>query len=334
MCVKAHELIADQCKYPLHVGITESGTLLAGNIKSSIGLGLILHQGIGDTIRVSLTGDPVEEIRSAKLILKTLGLRKGGIEVVSCPTCGRTKIDLIGLANQVEQMVEDIPLDILYEDEDVLIVNKPKGMVVHPAAGHYQGTLVNAVMAHCGDSLSGINGVMRPGIVHRIDKDTTGALLVCKNDIAHRDLAEQLKCHSIRRRYRAVVQGNLKEDEGTIEGPIGRHPTDRKKMAINHKNGKDAITHYKVLERFGEATYVECRLETGRTHQIRVHMAYIGHPVAGDPVYGPKKVITQLHGQCLHAGLIGFIHPRTGEYMEFTAPLPEYFVKLLEKLRK
>ena len=181
---------------------------------------------------------------------------------------------------------EDIPLDILYEDEDVLIVNKPKGMVVHPAAGHYQGTLVNAVMAHCGDSLSGINGVMRPGIVHRIDKDTTGALLVCKNDIAHRDLAEQLKCHSIRRRYRAVVQGNLKEDEGTIEGPIGRHPTDRKKMAINHKNGKDAITHYKVLERFGEATYVECRLETGRTHQIRVHMASIGHPLLGDTLYG------------------------------------------------
>ena len=173
---------------------------------------------------------------------------------------------------------------------------------------------------------------MRPGIVHRIDKDTTGALLVCKNDIAHRDLAEQLKCHSIRRRYRAVVQGNLKEDEGTIEGPIGRHPTDRKKMAINHKNGKDAITHYKVLERFGEATYVECRLETGRTHQIRVHMAYIGHPVAGDPVYGPKKVITQLHGQCLHAGLIGFIHPRTGELVTFTCPLPEYFQDVLARL--
>ena len=213
---------------------------------------------------------------------------------------------------------EDIPLDILYEDEDVLIVNKPKGMVVHPAAGHYQGTLVNAVMAHCGDSLSGI----------------TGALLVCKNDTAHRDLAEQLKCHSIRRRYRAVVQGNLKEDEGTIEGPIGRHPTDRKKMAINYKNGKDAVTHYKVLERFGQATYVECRLETGRTHQIRVHMASIGHPLLGDTVYGSSKNPYHLEGQALHAMILGFVHPRTCEYMEFTAPLPEYFVKLLSKLRK
>mgnify|MGYP000109632015 CR=1 FL=1 len=229
---------------------------------------------------------------------------------------------------------ENIPLDILYEDDDVLIVNKPKGMVVHPAAGHYQGTLVNAVMAHCGDSLSGINGVMRPGIVHRIDKDTTGALLVCKNDIAHRDLAEQLKCHSIRRRYRAVVQGNLKEDEGTIEGPIGRHPTDRKKMAINHKNGKEAVTHYKVLERFGNATYIECRLETGRTHQIRVHMASIGHPLLGDTVYGSSRNPYHLEGQALHAMILGFVHPRTGEYMEFTAPLPEYFVKLLTKLRK
>ena len=215
----------------------------------------------------------------------------------------------------------------------MLIVNKPKGMVVHPAAGHYQGTLVNAVMAHCGDSLSGINGVMRPGIVHRIDKDTTGALLVCKNDTAHRDLAEQLKCHSIRRRYRAVVQGNLKEDEGTIEGPIGRHPTDRKKMAINYKNGKDAVTHYKVLERFGQATYVECRLETGRTHQIRVHMASIGHPLLGDTVYGSSKNPYHLEGQALHAMILGFVHPRTCEYMEFTAPLPEYFVKLLSKLR-
>ena len=235
---------------------------------------------------------------------------------------------------ELEVLPEQMNLDILYEDEDVLIVNKPKGMVVHPVAGHYQGTLVNAVMAHCGDSLSGINGVMRPGIVHRIDKDTTGALLVCKNDTAHRDLAEQLKCHSIRRRYRAVVQGNLKEDEGTIEGPIGRHPTDRKKMAINYKNGKDAVTHYKVLERFGQATYVECRLETGRTHQIRVHMASIGHPLLGDTVYGSSKNPYHLEGQALHAMILGFVHPRTCEYMEFTAPLPEYFVKLLSKLRK
>ena len=268
-------------------------------------------------------------------------LKSGEVMVDGRPVKASYKVaegDLISFevpeAVEPEIVPEDIPLDILYEDEDVLIVNKPKGMVVHPAAGHYQGTLVNAVMAHCGDSLSGINGVMRPGIVHRIDKDTTGALLVCKNDTAHRDLAEQLKCHSIRRRYRAVVQGNLKEDEGTIEGPIGRHPTDRKKMAINYKNGKDAVTHYKVLERFGQATYVECRLETGRTHQIRVHMASIGHPLLGDTVYGSSKNPYHLEGQALHAMILGFVHPRTCEYMEFTAPLPEYFVKLLSKLRK
>ena len=268
-------------------------------------------------------------------------LKEGNVTVNEKPVKANYKVQLSDTVRlelpepeNPDILPEDIPLDILYEDEDVLIVNKPKGMVVHPAAGHYQGTLVNAVMAHCGDSLSGINGVMRPGIVHRIDKDTTGALLVCKNDIAHRDLAEQLKCHSIRRRYRAVVQGNLKEDVGTIEGPIGRHPTDRKKMAINHKNGKDAITHYKVLERFGEATYVECRLETGRTHQIRVHMASIGHPLLGDTVYGSSRNPYHLEGQALHAMILGFVHPRTGEYMEFTAPLPEYFVKLLTKLRK
>ncbi|MDO4275002.1 MAG: RluA family pseudouridine synthase [Eubacteriales bacterium] len=229
---------------------------------------------------------------------------------------------------------EDIPLDILYEDEDVLVVNKPKGMVVHPSAGHTQGTLVNAVMYHCKGNLSGINGVLRPGIVHRIDKDTTGALLVCKNDAAHKDLAQQLKDHSIKRRYRAVVLGNLKEDEGTIEGPIGRHPVDRKKMAVNQKNGKDAVTHYKVLERFGNATYVECRLETGRTHQIRVHMTSIGHPLLGDEVYGSGRNPYHLQGQALHAMVLGFVHPRTGEYMEFTAPLPDYFFKLLDKLRK
>nr|WP_317365451.1 RluA family pseudouridine synthase [uncultured Blautia sp.] len=229
---------------------------------------------------------------------------------------------------------ENIPLDILYEDDYLLVVNKPKGMVVHPAAGHTEGTLVNAVMAHCGDNLSGINGVLRPGIVHRIDKDTTGALVICKEDSVHRDLAEQLKEHSIKRRYRAVVQGNLKEDEGTIEGPIGRHPTDRKKMAINHKNGKPAVTHYKVLERFGQYTYIECRLETGRTHQIRVHMTSIGHPLLGDTVYGSSKNPFHLQGQTLHAMILGFLHPVTGEYMEFEAPLPEYFLKLLEKLRK
>lgn len=229
---------------------------------------------------------------------------------------------------------EDIPLDILYEDEDVLVVNKPKGMVVHPSAGHTSGTLVNAVLFHCKEHLSGINGVMRPGIVHRIDKDTTGALLVCKNDAAHHNIAEQLKEHTIKRRYRAIVQGNIREDEGTVEGAIGRHPTDRKKMAIHVKNGKPAVTHYKVLERFGNATYVECRLETGRTHQIRVHMTSIGHPLLGDEVYGSGKNPYHLQGQTLHAQVLGFIHPRTGEYMEFCAPLPEYFEQLLNKLRK
>mgnify|MGYP000541496818 FL=1 len=229
---------------------------------------------------------------------------------------------------------ENIPIDILYEDEDILIVNKPKGMVVHPSAGHYSGTLVNALMYHCKDQLSGINGIMRPGIVHRIDMDTTGSLLVCKNDFVHQDLAEQLKEHSIQRIYHAIVHGVIKEDEGTIDAPIGRHPIERKKMSVNYKNGKDAVTHYKVLERFKNATYVECRLETGRTHQIRVHMTSIGHPLLGDEVYGSGKNPYHLQGQTLHAMILGFVHPSTGEYMEFTAPLPEYFVKLLEKLRK
>lgn len=237
-------------------------------------------------------------------------------------------------AEPLDIQPENIPLDILYEDPYLLVVNKPKGMVVHPAAGHTGGTLVNAVMAHCGENLSGINGVLRPGIVHRIDKDTTGALLVCKTDEVHRDLAAQLKEHSIKRRYRAIVRGNLKEATGTIEDPIGRHPTDRKKMAVNYKNGKAAVTHYKVLERFGQYTYVECRLETGRTHQIRVHMSSIGHPLLGDTVYGAGKDSFHLEGQTLHAMILGFVHPVTHEYMEFSAPLPEYFLKLLEKLRK
>ena len=230
---------------------------------------------------------------------------------------------------------EEIPLDILYEDEWLMVVNKPKDMVVHPSAGHMEGTLVNAVMAHCGEHLSGINGVLRPGIVHRIDKDTTGALLICKEDGAHRDLAEQLKEHSIKRRYRAVVQGNIKEDEGTVDAPVGRHPIDRKKMAINHRNGKEAVTHYKGPGTFRQMrTYIECRLETGRTHQIRVHMASLGHPLLGDTVYGSSKNPYHLQGQALHAMILGFRHPVTGEYLEFTAPLPEYFEKLLDKLRK
>lgn len=229
---------------------------------------------------------------------------------------------------------QDIPLDIIYEDKDILIVNKPKNMVVHPAPGHYEGTLVNAVMYHCKNELSGINGVMRPGIVHRIDKDTTGSLIICKNDEAHRKIAEQLKVHSITRKYRAIVCGRLTDDEGIINAPIGRHPVERKKMAVNEKNGKQAITHYKVLERFDKYTYVECQLETGRTHQIRVHMASIGHPLLGDMVYSNSKSPYKLEGQTLHAMTIGFIHPTTGEYVNYEAPLPEYFEKLLIKLRK
>ena len=230
---------------------------------------------------------------------------------------------------------ENIPLDILYEDSDVLVINKPKGMVVHPAAGHYTNTVVNTVMYHCQGNLSGINGVMRPGIVHRIDRDTTGAIVICKNDQAHQSLAQQLKEHSITRSYRAIVWNNLKEDEGTVDRPIGRHPVDRKKMAVNEKNGKTAVTHYRVLERFGRFTYIECRLETGRTHQIRVHMASIGHPLLGDEVYGPSgKQPFRLQGQCLHAMTLGFLHPSTGEYVEFEAPLPEYFTQLLKNFRK
>ena len=229
---------------------------------------------------------------------------------------------------------EDIPLDILYEDQDLLIVNKPKGMVVHPSAGHYTGTLVNAIMYHCKDSLSGINGEIRPGIVHRIDMDTTGSLIVCKNDEAHVDIAQQIKEHSVNRIYVGIVCGNVKDDEGTIEGPIGRHPIERKKMAINEKNGKPAITHYKVLERFGNYTYMQFKLETGRTHQIRVHMASIGHPLLGDALYSSNRsTFKNLQGQTLHAQTIGFMHPKTGEYMEFSAPLPEYFKKLLSILQ-
>ncbi|WP_031553073.1 RluA family pseudouridine synthase [Oribacterium sp. FC2011] len=234
----------------------------------------------------------------------------------------------------LDVVAEDIPLDIVYEDEDFLIVNKPKGMVVHPAAGHYQGTLVNAVMNHCGEELSTINGVMRPGIVHRIDKNTTGLLVVCKNDKSHKSLAEQLKEHSITRKYVAVVCGNIKEDSGTVDAPLGRSKKDRKKQAIDMVDGRDAVTHFRVLERFGDYTLVECVLETGRTHQIRVHMASIGHPVLGDDVYGPKRCPFTLEGQCLHAKVLGFIHPSTGEYVEFDSEYPEYLKQLMDRLRK
>lgn len=243
--------------------------------------------------------------------------------------------DLISVTipDAVETLIlpENIPLDILYEDDDLLVVNKPKGMVVHPSAGHYTGTLVNAIMYHCKDSLSGINGEIRPGIVHRIDMDTTGSLIVCKNDESHIFIAEQIKEHSVTRKYRGIVYGGVSDDEGTIDAPIGRHPTDRKKMAIV-PNGKPAVTHYRVLQRFERYTYMEFQLETGRTHQIRVHMASIGHPLLGDAVYSSGKSPYHLQGQTLHAMTIGFIHPATREYLEITAPLPEYFEKILRDL--
>ncbi len=234
----------------------------------------------------------------------------------------------------VEPSVEadNIPLSVLYEDEDVLVVDKPKGMVVHPAPGHYSGTLVNAVLYHCKGHLSGINGVLRPGIVHRIDRDTTGSLIVCKNDLSHREIAGQLGAHSLNRSYRAIVHGMIKEEEGTVCAPIGRDEKDRKRMAVNEKNGKEAVTHYRVLQRFRDFTYIECRLETGRTHQIRVHMTSIGHPLLGDEIYGPRKTAFRLEGQTLHAYCLGFIHPVNREYIEVKAPLPAYFSHLLTVL--
>lgn len=267
-------------------------------------------------------------------------LRSGQVLVNGSPVKASYAVeeeDLICLevpeAVEPEIEPEEMALDILYEDQDVLLVNKPKGMVVHPAAGHTSHTLVNGLMYHCRGQLSGINGVMRPGIVHRIDMDTTGVLIVCKNDMAHSSIAAQLKEHSVTRRYQAIVHGVLKEDSSTIEGPIGRHPMDRKKMSINYNNGKPAVTHYRVLSRLKQFTHVECRLETGRTHQIRVHMASIQHPLLGDLVYGPARCpVSGLQGQTLHAGVLGFIHPRTGEYMEFSAPLPDYFKHLLDTL--
>ena len=266
-------------------------------------------------------------------------IENGSVSVNGKPSNKKQKLNIGDLISvyvpdpvPYEAKAEDIPLEIVYEDDDLLVVNKPKGMVVHPAAGNYDGTLVNALLFHCGDSLSGINGVMRPGIVHRIDKDTSGLLIVAKNDTAHAGLAAQIKEHSFTREYEAVVFGSLKDDKGTVDAPIGRHPVDRKKMCVTEKNSKNAVTHYEVISRYRGYTHIKCILETGRTHQIRVHMAYIGHPVAGDPVYGVKNEKVPFEGQCLHARKIGFIHPSTGEYLEFSSDLPAYFADFLKKL--
>ena len=296
------------------------------------------------TITEELEGERIDKCLS--MLIDSLSrsfiqklIREDGVSVGGKPVKANYRVKaedevIFELPDSVEPDIEpeNIPLEILYEDQDVIVVNKPKGMVVHPAAGHYSGTLVNALLYHCKGSLSGINGVMRPGIVHRIDKDTTGSVIACKNDAAHECIAAQLKEHSIKRAYHAIVVGELKEDEGTIDKPIGRHPTERKKMAVNEKCGKRAVTHYRVLQRFRGYTYVECCLETGRTHQIRVHMASLGHPLLGDEVYGRGKCPFSLQGQTLHAKTLGFIHPGNGEYVETDAPLPEYFVKLLERL--
>lgn len=289
----------------------------------------------GETRRIDvITAENADITRSygAKLIADGMVFINGKTANKNAkPKAGDTVLIKIPDPVSCEALPEDIPLDIVYEDGDLLVVNKPKGMVVHPAAGNEKGTLVNALLFHCGSSLSGIGGVMRPGIVHRIDKDTSGLLIVAKNDNAHNILAEQIKEHSFTREYEAVVYGKVKNDKGTINAPIGRHPIKRKQMAVTAVGGRDATTHYEVLNRSEKFTYVRLRLETGRTHQIRVHMSYIGYPLAGDDVYGPKKVIKELGGQCLHARKIGFIHPTTKEYMEFTSCLPDYFKAFLDR---
>lgn len=282
-----------------------------------------------------LTDDTVSRSYLQKLIKENQVFVNGKIQKASYRLKdGDTVSFSIPEQTQPDILPEDLNLEILYEDMDVIVVNKPKDMVVHPAAGHFSGTLVNGLMYHCKDSLSGINGVLRPGIVHRIDKDTTGSVIACKNDNAHLKIAAQLKEHSITRKYRAICYGVIKEEDGTVDAPIGRDEKDRKKMSINHKNGKSAVTHYKVLERFKDYTYIECQLETGRTHQIRVHMASIGHPLLGDLVYSSRKPPYETNGQALHAYILGFIHPANGEYIETTAPIPQYFTNILDKLRK
>lgn len=291
--------------------------------------GIRLDKYLSDRLPDAITRSFLQKLIKEKQVTVDGRLQKANYKLKPEQTIQIT----IPPAEETAILPEDIPLDILYEDNDLLIVNKPKDMVVHPSAGHYTGTLVNAIMFHCKESLSGINGEIRPGIVHRIDKDTTGSLIICKNDESHLKIAEQIKEHSVKRIYRGIVSGTLKESEGTVEGNIGRHPIDRKKMALVTKGGKPAITHYRVLEQFKNAAYMEFRLETGRTHQIRVHMASIGHPLLGDTVYGNAKNPYKLNGQTLHAMTIGFIHPTTGEYLEISAPIPEYFNALIKKLR-
>ncbi|MBE6774681.1 MAG: RluA family pseudouridine synthase [Ruminococcaceae bacterium] len=281
----------------------------------------LLCDGLSRSAAQKLIDDGNVTVNSL-IITKNYKVRAGDMVAVKIPK-----------PKELEIVAENIPLDIRYEDDDLLVVNKAKGMVVHPAAGNYDGTLVNALMYHCKSSLSGINGVIRPGIVHRIDKDTSGLLIVAKNDFSHISLAEQIKAHTFTREYQSVVYGRFKNEEGTVDAPIGRHPVDRKKMTVTVKNSKNATTHYRVVKQYRDFTHLALRLETGRTHQIRVHMSYIGHPVAGDPVYGPKKVIEALGGQCLHAGLIGFKHPRTKEYIELRSELPEYFTSFLRRLK-
>lgn len=303
-------------KYELYIDDQQKGTRID----------LVLSLSLADTSRSFIQklfeGDNVK-VNGEICRLKKYKVQSGDFIEVLIPEPEELNIE-----------AEDIPLEIVYEDQDVLVVNKPKGMVVHPAPGNYSGTLVNGIMHHCGASLSGINGVIRPGIVHRIDKDTSGLLMIAKNDMAHESLSKQLSAHSITRKYQALTYHNFKEEQGTVNAPIGRDPKNRLRMAVTDKSSKKAVTHYRILERFGKYTLIEAQLETGRTHQIRVHMAYLKHPLVGDLVYGPKKQSISVEGQMLHAKTLGFNHPRTGEYMEFNSQLPDYFSKILDQLRE
>lgn len=297
----------------------------------------IIAETGGERVDVYLARMLPELTRSAvQRLLEQGAITCGGMPVKKNgkTEAGRAYDILLPEVKEVAIEAQDIPLEIVFEDADVLVVNKPKGLVVHPAAGHEDGTLVNALLHHCGDSLSGINGEKRPGIVHRIDMDTSGLLIGAKNDFAHQSLAAQLKDHSLRRTYECIVRGGFKEDSGTVHAPIGRHPTDRKRMAVTEKNSRDAVTHWEVIERFGQYTHLRCRLETGRTHQIRVHMAYINHPIAGDPIYGIKKPELGLTSQCLHARELTFVHPRSGEEITVSCALPEEFSAALERLKQ